>query len=344
MEKINLFLDASSINGLSHISNAKRYLTKLFWTLTVMLGFSVATILIYESFQDWSKNPVKTTISSIPITEVKFPKLTVCPPKNTFTDLNYDLMLAEKFEFSEDKREEIYKYVKEIIDENFYMEEWNKLHEDNRFYNWYQGYTHILEPDPTKLSMDRLLYIIETSATSGAVTTQHFGEEFQPDLVVGALSYQVHVHVPTSIRNNESIALKVNFEKVSFPETEASTELYIMNNENIVRDQSVVHKSYNPPGQPPSISILDGGGGKDGDAWIYLQRIYPLNTINKLTMKWMPGFKFSWSYVEVEDQKELNRSKHKNKAYITADKIETFINNSSHFDSTTHREFVRKVE
>ena len=79
-----------------------------------------------------------------------------------------------------------------------------------------------------------------------------------------------------------------------------------MNNENIVRDQSVVHKSYSPPGQPPSISSLEGKQGKDGDAWIFLQRIYSLDTINKLQMKWMPGFKFSWSYVEVEDQKEID--------------------------------------
>ena len=117
-----------------------------------------------------------------------------------------------------------------------------------------------------------------------------------------------------------------------------------MNDENIVSAQSMVNKSFSPPGQPPSISVFDGKQGKNGDAWINLQRIYPLDTINKLTMKWMPGFKFSWSYVEVENQKELNRSKHENKAYITADRIETFISISSHFDSTTHRGFVRKVE
>ena len=52
--------------------------------------------MIYESFQAWEESPVSTNIETLPITEITFPKVTVCPPKGTYTDLNYDLMITEK--------------------------------------------------------------------------------------------------------------------------------------------------------------------------------------------------------------------------------------------------------
>ena len=94
MEGITTFLESSSIHGLTYISTTRKY-ARLFWILVVITGFSVASFLIKESFDSWSESPVKTTIETLPIAEIKLPKVTVCPPKNTFTDLNYDLMMTE---------------------------------------------------------------------------------------------------------------------------------------------------------------------------------------------------------------------------------------------------------
>ena len=94
MDKIRNFLESSTIHGLSYISTTKRFV-RVFWVIVVILGFTGAGVMIYQSFQDWDESPVKTTVETFPITELTFPKVTVCPPKNTYTDLNYDLMLTE---------------------------------------------------------------------------------------------------------------------------------------------------------------------------------------------------------------------------------------------------------
>ena len=116
MESFKEFLETASINGLNHISSTRKW-TRLFWINLVTLGFLVSIFLIWESFQTWTENPIRTTTKTVPMTEMKFPKLTVCPPKNTFTDLNYDLMLAEDVKITNKKRHELYEYVVELIDE-----------------------------------------------------------------------------------------------------------------------------------------------------------------------------------------------------------------------------------
>lgn len=64
MEMINKCLEASTIHGLSHISTS--------------------------------------TIETLPIINLPFPKITVCPPKNTYTDLNLDLMNVGNMTFEND--------------------------------------------------------------------------------------------------------------------------------------------------------------------------------------------------------------------------------------------------
>ena len=88
MESIRNFLESSTIHGLSYISTTRKYV-RVFWILVVIGGFSGAGVLIFTAFQSWADSPVKTTIETHPISEITFPKVTVCPPKNTFTNLNY---------------------------------------------------------------------------------------------------------------------------------------------------------------------------------------------------------------------------------------------------------------
>ena len=88
MENVTAFLESSTIHGLTYISAANKKILKLFWILVVTAGFIGAGALIYDSFQSWAESPVKTTIETHPISEITFPKVTVCPPKNTYTNLN----------------------------------------------------------------------------------------------------------------------------------------------------------------------------------------------------------------------------------------------------------------
>ena len=147
MEGVRTFLESSTIHGLTYISTTRKY-ARILWIIIVLAGFIGASLIIKESFVSWSESPIKTTIETLPISEIKFPKVTVCPPKNTFTDLNYDLMMTENLSTSlYPKRPESFGKAVELFDsESFSFFNWTKLHEKDRFYNWYHGFTEIKRP------------------------------------------------------------------------------------------------------------------------------------------------------------------------------------------------------
>jgi len=116
---VSNFLESSTIHGLAHIATGRKYM-RLIWILIVIGGFTGAVVLIYESFQSWADSPVKTTIETLPITDLTFPKVTVCPPKNTYTDLNYDLMITENMTLDNDTRQELANYAVELLYDQLY--------------------------------------------------------------------------------------------------------------------------------------------------------------------------------------------------------------------------------
>ena len=91
MQSVRAYLESSTIHGLSYISTTRKC-SRIFWLVIVIAGFSGAGVLIYNAFQSWALSPISTSEETLPMEQIKFPKVTVCPPKNTFTDLNYDLM------------------------------------------------------------------------------------------------------------------------------------------------------------------------------------------------------------------------------------------------------------
>ena len=122
MEGVTAFLESSTIHGLAYISTTSRILVRLFWILVVIGGFTGAGVMIYNSFQSWADSPVKTTIETHPIAEITFPKVTVCPPKNTFTDLNYDLRETENMTLDNDTRNELTNYAVQLLQDHLYDE------------------------------------------------------------------------------------------------------------------------------------------------------------------------------------------------------------------------------
>ena len=57
-----------------------------------MGGFTGAGYLIAKSFDNWKQSPISTTIETLPISQITFPNVTVCPPKNSVLNLNYDVV------------------------------------------------------------------------------------------------------------------------------------------------------------------------------------------------------------------------------------------------------------
>ena len=121
MEGVSTFFESSTIHGLNYISTTKKY-TRLFWILIVATGFCGAILLIKESFDFWSERPISTTVETLPVSEIKLPKVTVCPPKNTYTDLNHDLMLADNFTLTEEMRDELINYSQKVINEHIFTD------------------------------------------------------------------------------------------------------------------------------------------------------------------------------------------------------------------------------
>ena len=160
-----------------------RKFQRLFWVLIVIAGFSGATFLIHQSFKSWAESPIATVIENQPISKLTFPKITVCPPKNTFTNLNYDLIKTENISMDNKIRQELKDYFYELNHDQKYedvLKEMNILTYENRYDDWYKGYTELLLPTMI-LSYDKvetLSYSLRTSSHSGKISSQYFGEKF----------------------------------------------------------------------------------------------------------------------------------------------------------------------
>ena len=64
MENVKNFLESSTIHGLAYIPTGRKY-AKLSWIIVVIAGFTGAGYLIYQSFDDWHDNPVKTMLETL---------------------------------------------------------------------------------------------------------------------------------------------------------------------------------------------------------------------------------------------------------------------------------------
>ena len=106
MEAFKDFLEGSTIHGLAYISTV-RSVGKVFWIFVVICGFLTAGYLIHSSLSEWEENPVDTTIETLPVTEAPLPMVTVCPPENTVTSLNYDLVKSETGKIPENVRDDL---------------------------------------------------------------------------------------------------------------------------------------------------------------------------------------------------------------------------------------------
>ena len=284
MERIYFFLESSTIHGLNYISTSRKY-ARAFWILVVLAGFTGAGYIIHTSFQSWAESPIKTTIETLPISEIKFPKVTVCPPKNTYTDLNHDLMIAENITLTEEMRDELIDYSEKVINEHVFMDYLDMFEEKDRFYNWYYGYSVIWRPFVDE-DNDQLVNIIITSAISGVVTTQYFGEQYQPRLVDRKLWYEVNVYPPEKVRNNTNVTLHFNLEKVSMTGLSYGWDNTGINGNTIEAGLTSISYNFTPPAR----------------RFVNLNRkIFDEEDITRIKMEVMPGFRLTWYYTGLGD-------------------------------------------
>ena len=225
MENVTKFLESSTIHGFAYIATGSKNV-RLFWILVIMGGFSAAAILIHTAFQSWDESPVKTTIETLPIKKITFPKVTVCPPKNTYTDLNHDLIMAERITLDNDTRNELANHALELLYDHLFdhmMTNLSKLEDNERYYNWYYGFTQIELPHIDYYS--HVNYYLHTTAISGSIFTRYFGDKFDADKVeTGPLKFNVYIYPPASVRNNRNVTVHFDIEKLSLKDLTGGTD------------------------------------------------------------------------------------------------------------------------
>ena len=249
MDEIKQFLESSTIHGLHHISTSRKC-SRLFWILVVMSGVTAAGVLIYHSFQAWNESPVTTTIETLPITEITFPKVTVCPPKNTYTNLNYDLVRLQNVTLDNETRDELTHLAVELLWNTLHshiMKNLSKLEDTNRYYNWLRGYTEM--GIPTYSPENGISYTVNTSAVSGHISSQHFGKKLQAKNVEAQNNFRVNVYPPPKIKNNTNATLHFEIEKVSVNNLQSGFDNIYITYNTYVLDSNVgmVTRNYTPP-------------------------------------------------------------------------------------------------
>ena len=106
MDILREFLETTTIHGLSYISTARSKRAKAAWSLVILVSFCSAAFLISSSYTEWQDDPFSTAITTHSISDLDFPMVTVCPPKDTNTALNHGLMHAGDY-LSKTQREQL---------------------------------------------------------------------------------------------------------------------------------------------------------------------------------------------------------------------------------------------
>ena len=219
MRAFKEFLESSTIHGLVYIATT-RQLVRLFWLGVVIAGFTGSFLLIQQSFTSWADSPVSTTIETLPITEMDFPKVTVCPPRNSFTNLNYDLLRVENRTLDEETKLELLDFLPEAVYDGSFAEKlrlFETFHTgENYIRDWYWGYSQISLPyHRTTINNEVLVYYeLNSHFNSGAVATPHFREPFDPFYFHLNFLFKIVIHIPESLTlsSNSSVGLILRIE------------------------------------------------------------------------------------------------------------------------------------
>ena len=207
------FLESSSIHGLSYIASSNRC-TRLFWTFVIFSGFSGAFYLINQAFNTWAETPISTTIEMLPIKNLKFPNVTVCPPKHTFTNLNYDVSRGASMTIEEETRNRWIEYTFQLIHDPIFNKFWDDMsiiEEEKRFHNWYHGYTQILPPH---YEGNQLVYAVVTENSRGKISTRDFGKEMNKEKVIK--DFLCAIYFFPAFEENENSSLEFKIKKQNF--------------------------------------------------------------------------------------------------------------------------------
>ena len=220
MGEFKSFLESSTVHGVSYLATTTRF-ARVFWFSVVTASFIIASLLIREAFKAWTDNPISTTIETRTISEIRFPKVTICPPKDSLTDLNEVLIRIGNKTFEYDLLNEnttgyqvLEKFTTFFQNEDFKrrLSKVGSFYENERYKKWYEWDSSAVFPSQDwdgNLAQDGENSIgILTVATSGVISTPYFKEKLYFNRYEQLLTYYVHIQSPY----NEGATLLLNLE------------------------------------------------------------------------------------------------------------------------------------
>lgn len=168
----------------------------------------------FSAFQHWEESPVVTTIETLPIRNIHFPKISVCPPKGTYTNLNYDLLMTENMTLSKKEKDQFIDQARILLhDANFkqLMENVEKVKVKNQYKNWYLGIDKMTIPH-IDVYENSLLFDIDTWAKEGLIETNNYDKSFQLNEIPLRLRVDVYIHAPIG-KNNTPHKMSIHMKK-----------------------------------------------------------------------------------------------------------------------------------
>ena len=210
MEVAREFMESSTIHGLVYIATKKR-LIRLSWICVVIAGFTGAGVLIHQSFSSWASSPISTTIETLPISDLDFPNVTVCPPKNSFTGLIPDLLRTRNMTLGEAART---KLVTDGVFDGVYNTKYPQFmaFRQQKYINWYRGisreFIKYYQVDDGEETEKR--YQIETTNLNGSVSTPYFGQHFDEKIFEPDMTWVFSLYLPDNLP--EGTILVVDFQ------------------------------------------------------------------------------------------------------------------------------------
>ena len=216
MEDLKEFLESTTIHGLTYIATAKSIFSKFFWIIIMVLSFVTSIILIESLFSSWSANPVSTTVETKSISKSPFPRVSVCPPANSMTSMNWDLKKAENLNLTEGFKQHLANISAELIEDeafNVLEREEKKFVEENKFLNWYTGFTKPTLPHNEIYAGYK--YSLFTSAVKGSISTPDFQEPFKLEKFKKKCLYEYAIYLTENIVNiTTSMVLNIRLDIV----------------------------------------------------------------------------------------------------------------------------------
>ena len=229
MEVLKEFFESSTIHGMSYISRSRRSV-RFLWILTVLSGFFTAGFLIMQSFHNWEISPIDTTLDTVPIEQVAYPEINVCPPKNTITNLNYDLVNVPDERLEPDYVNELLRLVDEKIQDaelEKTLIELDTFKEKNKFNHWYLGLSELAMPHSYYiLGYPKHFMSYTTTATFGAISSPFFRSKYNMKNFYFITNYHFDLRKLLPHINEDSILnLNLDFDT---KETEGGSESFFL--------------------------------------------------------------------------------------------------------------------